>query len=881
MRAAVYILALFCVTVVIPSFAAAPSAATLPRERQRQVLPGNVVPIHYDLTLSPDLDALTFQGKVLITVSVAARTSHVTLNAVGLTLDHATVDGGNHAAIAIDTKLGRQTLDFDTPVAAGQHELAIDYHGTIGRTTLGFFAMDYSGPDGPRRTLATNFEPASARRLLPCWDEPGRKATFSIAIDAPKDRMAISNMPVGEVTELSPTRQRVHFEQTPKMSTYLLFVGVGDFERVHTRVDGTDVGVVVKRGDTPKAAYALEQAAALLHFYNGYFGVPFPLPKLDLIAAPGQIQGGSMENWGAIFYSQEHLLFDPLSSTEDDRQLVFLVVAHEMAHQWFGDLVTMAWWSDLWLNEGFARWMQTFAADELHPEWETGLRAAAIFEAGKDADALPSTHPVVQPVYTADQAEQAFDSITYDKGAAVITMLNAYVGRDEFRAGVRRYMHAHAYGNTVDSDLWRLIQDAVGKPIDGIEHDFTRQEGLPLVRVARTANGVHLTQARFAADPSTLAQLPPQRWRIPLAIGPIGGPAPYILLEGTADVTGAAPTLVDAGRMAYARILYSPDALDALSARLGKLPAADQIGLLFDARALGLAGDAPASNLLKLVARLPAQANPVVWQRVVRILQALDFRYSDSPQRTAYRRFALDLLDPLSLELGPGATPGESANVTILRSELQEDRGFFGDTAVIANARRLLDAGGGTAGDQRSALNIVAANADTATFDALLARAVASTDPLEKEHLFDALAGVQDPALAKRMIDIALSDQVPAGMVPSLLSALGRTHPDITWDSVAPRLDQATLPLSKSERWWLAAFIAGASAEPQRIADLEAYEARNVPVEARKPFLGAVASIHDNQRIARHVLPEVDAWIAAQTERGPAIGATRSSQRMR
>ena len=252
------------------------------------------------------------------------------------------------------------------------------------------------------------------------------------------------------------------------------------------------MGVVVKRGDTPKAAYALEQGVKLLHYYNDYFGVRFPLPKLDLIAAPGEINGGSMENWGAIFYSQHHVLFDPAKSIEADRRVVFLVVAHEMAHQWFGDLVTMSWWDNLWLNEGFARWMQTFVADDLHPEWETGLQASSIFERGKQADAVPSTHPVVQEVLTADQAEEAFDFITYDKGANIITMMNAYVGRDQFRDGVRRYMHAHAFGNTVDSDLWSLMQQAVGKPILAIERDFTRQSGVPLVRVTRTAQGVQL-----------------------------------------------------------------------------------------------------------------------------------------------------------------------------------------------------------------------------------------------------------------------------------------------------------------------------------------------------------------------------------------------------
>src|SRR5271156_5957958 len=207
-------------------------------------------------------------------------------------------------------------------------------------------------------------------------------------------------------------------------------------------------------------------------------------------------RGGSMENWGAILYSQKHLLFDPKTSTERERQTVFLVVSHEMAHQWFGDLVTMAWWDSLWLNEGFARWMQTHAADALHPEWNTGLQAARIFESGKREDAKVSTHPVLQPVLSAEQAAQAFDSITYNKGAAVITMLEAYVGPNEFRDGVRNYMRKHEFGNTVDSDLWREIQAVVSKPVLKIEHDFTRQVGVPLVRVETAGDGTRLVAGR-------------------------------------------------------------------------------------------------------------------------------------------------------------------------------------------------------------------------------------------------------------------------------------------------------------------------------------------------------------------------------------------------
>jgi aminopeptidase N len=645
------------------------------------------------------------------------------------------------------------------------------------------------------------------------------------------------------------------------MSTYLLFLAIGDFERVHQSVAGVDVGVIVKRGDTGKTGYALQQATRLLGYYNDYFGVGYPLPKLDLIAAPGEIQGGSMENWGAIFYSQHHLLFDEKTSTELDRQLVFLVVAHEMAHQWFGDLVTMAWWEDLWLNEGFARWMQTYAADDLHPEWETGLQAATeTFEAGKQADALPSTHPVLQEVDTADQAQEQFDSITYDKGAAIITMINGYVGREKFREGVRRYMRAHAYGNTSDTDLWSQVQEAVGLPILDIEHDFTRQEGLPLVHASAAGTGVALVTSRFANDPATLAGLPTPRWRLPLAAGPIAGPFPYLLLDGTATVPGAPSVLINAGQLGYARVLYDDATFDPIATQNAALSPMDQLGLINDAWALGVAGYASAARVLALVARLPAQANPVVWERVLALLTSIDQHYSDGPTRTAFRGYALRMLAHLDHRVG-SPVAGEASNIEILRAGLHKLQARLGDAAVIEAARKRYTAGAGTAAEQRTDLEILAQSADAATFDAMLARAEHASDPLEKLHIYRALTAVSDPALARRMIDVALSDKVPAGTNTDLLARISEEHPDLTWETLAPRLEDPKLPLTKFERWYLAAAVAGNSSRPQRAADLEAYEVRNVPQGARKPFLGAPATIRRNQRIGQTVLPELDQWI--------------------
>jgi aminopeptidase N len=829
----------------------------------RQVLPATLEPSHYDLKIVPDAEHLAFRGTVDVAGAAAKPGKQIVLNAKGLTLDDVKLDGRKAASVSLDDKLGRATITFAQPYAAGRHSLSIVYHGPISKGTLGFFAMDYDSPAGKRRTLATNFEPAEARRLLPCWDEPAKKATFTVTVDAPADRMAISNMPMAATTPLAGGLQRVRFAETPKMSTYLLFLGVGDYERIHQQVDGVDVGVVFKRGDGAKAAYGLSQAVAILHYYNDYFGVRFPLPKLDLVAAPGEISGGSMENWGAIFYSQDHLLFDPATSTESDRQLVFLVVSHEMAHQWFGDLVTMAWWDNLWLNEGFARWMQTHAADGLHPEWKTGLQAAAtIFEAGKGSDAQASTHPVLQPIGSAEQAAEAFDNITYDKGAAVITMLEAYVGSDAFREGVRRYMKAHIYGNTVDSDLWSQVQAVAGKPVLAIEHDFTRQAGVPLVRVEAVGSGVHLSEGRFAEDPDSLKGAKPTAWKIPLTVASSGQPDTHLLLSGTATAPGRA-ALVNAGGLAYARIAYSQGHAAALANRMGEFAPMDQINLMNDASALGESGYAPAGNLMDFMSRLPPDADPVVGARAVSLMNGIDGSYRGLPGRAAFRREALKLLTPIAGRLGAQPKPGEDGNVTTLRASVWSAQARFGDSAALARARSVYASGQGSAAEQRAALNIVAESADPPTFDALLAKARATKDPQEKARLMRALAGVADPALSARAVEIALTPDAPAGSAPQLIAIATARNPDVVWGVLKPHMGKGGLPMDEQDAWRIVSAVAGRSADPARIADIRAYGEAVIPLDARRPVESAVGSIKLNQRIRAKAIPEIDRWLAS------------------
>jgi len=824
---------------------------------ERQVLPDTVKPVHYDVHIMPNAAALTTRGDETVDITVAKATSSVTLNASGLLFDEVTLDGAKAVETVEIKPLGQVTFSFAKTVAPGAHRLHITWHAPIITTTLGFFAMDYDTPTGKKRTLATNFEPSAARSFIPSWDEPDDKARFTVTVDAPANEMAVGNMPVDTAVAIGGGLTRTTFKETPPMSTYLLFLTVGDYERIHQSVDGVDLGVVVKRGDTARGQYALSQAVNVLHYYNTYFGTPFPLPKLDLVAAPGDIQGGSMENWGANFYSQEHLLFDPATSTDADRQLVFLVVSHEMAHQWFGDLVTMKWWDNLWLNEGFARWMQTYAADALHPEWRTGLQAQRIFEAGKAADAAPSTHPVLQEIDSAEQASQAFDNITYDKGAGVITMLETYAGADAFRDGIRAYMKKHAFGNTVDNDLWSEMKAGGATSVIDVEHDFTRQAGLPLIKVDTTATGAHLSVGRFVVDPSAPATVP--SWRLPLTVVTASGPQ-TVVLNGSADITGSAP-LVNAGATSYARVQYDDAAFAGVSARFTTLAAADQDNLINDAWALGQSGYAPASRALALISRLPVDADPIVWRSALRQLSDIDNGHAPSPQRDAYRRVALKIMAPVAAKAGDMAAPNEDASLGSLRQSLAKLQAQFGDPQTLAKAHALFASGGGTPAQQRAALEVVATTADAATFDALLAKARATTDPLLRSRILLAMAGVQDPVLSARMVDIALGPDAPAGTAPGLLGVAGQTNPDAVWAALKPRLD--TLPLDTITTMRLVPGIAGGSADPARIAELDAYAAKHIPADSRQAVERAKANIRLNARIRDKAVPDIDAWVAA------------------
>ena len=780
--------------------AAAPALAAPATPTQ---LPLGVDPAAYDLTVTPDAAKLTFTGHLTVTVEVARSADRLVLNALNLEIAKATLDGAP-ATAAVDPKT--QTVSFATgrPIGGGEHSLVIDYSGRIADSATGFFHVDYAGG----RMLTTQFEPADARRFLPVFDEPAKKAVFTLQAIVPQGQLAVSNMPEASSEPLPGGLKRVRFQPTPKMSSYLLFFGLGDMERLSRDVDGVTVSVVIRRGQTAQARYALDSAEQLLRYYNDYFGRKYPLPKLDLVAAPGNVSG-SMENWGAILFTQTNVIYDPKLSSAGDQQDVYKVIAHEMAHLWSGDLVTMAWWDDLWLNEGFASWMSIKATDHFHPEWSVLLTAIGDKDDALNMDARAATHPVVQRVATVAQAEQAFDAITYKKGAAVIRMLETYAGADAWREGVRAYIAEHQYANATSDDLWRAIDKAAGKPVSQVARDFTTQPGVPLIRVASSSAGANLSQVRLASDAQmesvTVGAGPPrhrgQDRPHPLlaraGAGPGRGRRTLARAAGVAHLAQSIDpaVVVNAGQLGYFRVAYDRPAFGPLVENFGRLTAADQFGLLKDGLALGMAGEEPISNYLRLTAALPAKADPVVWREQARTLAGMDSFYSAGPQRAAFRAWASGILAPALARVGFDDRAGEPATEAVLRETLLLALSQIGDQAVGVEARKRFSAVSGdlgklAPGERRWVLVGAARAADPATFEALRGLARAARDPLERNELYIDLAAVEDEALASQVLALSITEEAPTNMAPTRVQEVAATHP-----ALALRFTMANLPV--------------------------------------------------------------------------------------
>ncbi|HEY1146944.1 MAG TPA: M1 family metallopeptidase [Pseudoduganella sp.] len=847
-------------------------------------LPQHTRPTHYSIALKPDAANAAFSGRVKITMQVAKPTRSLTLNAVDLAITSAEIGAakGKQAASAIkpDNEHQTVTLEFARPLSAGKHELTIDYSGKINSQASGLFYLDYDSAGDKKRALYTQFEAADARRMFPSWDEPAFRTTFSVEATVPAAQMAVSNMPIADSKDLGDGTKLVRFATTPRMSTYLLFFGMGDFERATRQSGKTELGVVTVRGRLPQAQFVLDSSDAVLREYNDYFGAPYPLPKLDNVAAPGRSNFfGAMENWGAIMSFETFLLLDPAVATQSDRQNAFSIAAHETAHQWFGDLVTMRWWDDLWLNESFASWMAARTTARLHPEWQTSLDKVAARNAAMERDALSTTHPIVQHVATVEEAHSAFDEITYEKGESVIGMLENYVGEDAWRNGVRSYIKANAYGNAESHQLWKHIEKAAHQPVTAIAHDFTLQPGVPLLRVESQAceggqTRVTLTQSEYSKDKRDKRAL---TWRVPVLAQTVGSKAPVRVLvnNGKASLTlpGCGPVLANAGQAGYYRVLYAPAAYGALASSFATLDPIDQLGFMTDTWALGISGYQPASDFLALVKAAQPDAPSQVWLKAAEVLETLKYYARDDAARSkAVSTFAIARLSPVMQHVGWDAAEGEPAPRAILREQLIRVLGSQGDPAVVAEARRRYQAS--LAGDakalppelRRVVLHVVAQHADAATWDQLHDAARAEQSSIVKNDLYMLLGAAADPMLARRALELALSGEPAATTASGIIGAVAGNHSELAFDFALANMDKVNGLVDVPSRAGYYSRLASGSTRADTIAKLQAFADANLAASARGPVATAVSRIQFRIDAIRDRMPAVESWLAQNAE---------------
>ncbi len=835
-------------------------------------LPKTVVPVQYVIDLTPDLEKLAFSGSELVDIEVTEPTTRLMLNAVDLDIQSATVDGEGASEIASHVEAQTVTFDFPHPIAAGRHQLRVTFAGRINHFARGLFYVDYPATEGRKRMISSHLEPADARRIFPGWDEPAFKASIALAVTVPQTFLAVSNMPVASEEPAGENRKRVAFRPTPRMSSYLLVLAAGDLERITADVDGVTVGVVATRGKGEHGRFALQTAGDLLRYYNDYFGTAYPLPKLDLIAVPGGF-GGAMENWGGITFFENRLLFDPAASADDARRGIFGIIAHEMAHQWFGDLVTMAWWDNIWLNEGFASWMQAKAAEALHPDWQTWLNAAGSRQAVMSEDARRSTHPIQQPIANESEAMAAFDSITYGKGQAIIRMLESYVGEETFRAGIRAYMVQHAYSNTTTADLWSALQAASGKPVTAVAAGFTEQGGVPLV-VAQTscagdAQRVTLRQERFTIhDPAPKAR----RWQVPVARGGIDGEAgETLLLDGTAEF--AAGRCDDAvklnfGDVGYYRVQYDTALRAALARSIDRLAPADRANFIGDTWALVEAGRVAPAEGLDLLERVRGDHNRAVADQVIRILTRVDHVLWNRPERAAFRTYGRAVLRPLFDRIGWDAAPSEPTDNALLRTRLISLLGTFGDEAIVTEAKRRFAAFVQDPGSLSTALrepvtSLAGRYADRGTYDTLLTLARSTTSTDERVRYYVAAAAARDPALASATLAMTLGDELPTTLIGRVISTVASQgeQRDLAWNFVKANFSALA---GKQGPFFQDTFPAGLlssftdAAHAQELAD---FAPAHKTSGGRTVASRAYERIMTNADFTAQQLPAVDAWV--------------------
>ena len=786
-----------------------------------QRLPEIARPENYKLTFTPDLDNAKFEGDEVLTINVLKPTSEITLNSADIDYHEVTIKSGGTTQPAKVTPQKQNemvVLSVAKPLAAGSATIHIKYSGILNNEMRGFYlGKDEQG----RKYAATQFEATDARRAYPSFDEPDYKATFDITVVADKGMTAISNEKVASDTPGPGDKHTVRFNTTPKMSSYLAALVVGPFEYVEGEADGIPIRVYATTGKKEMGKFALEIASDVLRYYDHYFAIKYPYAKLDLVGLP-DFSAGAMENTGCITFRDVLLLIDEKQGSVDLKKTIASVIAHEMAHQWFGDLVTMKWWDDIWLNEGFATWMSSKPVESFKPEWNFNLDDVSNAGGTLNVDSLANTRPIHQAAETPAQIQELFDGIAYGKAAAVLRMLEAYLGEDTFRAGVNSYIGQHKYGNATASDFWDAQARTSHKPVDKIMPTWVQQPGAPIVNVKAECAGdstkVTLTQQRYYYDRAKFEDPGNELWQIPLCMkGSAGGKGDVkcellTKKEDTFTLPGCSKwVLGNAGAAGYYRVGYQPEAVRALAADAEtKLSPGERISLQNDIWASVRVGREPVGDYLAFAQGLQSDRSRAVMEDVLGRLNYIGQYLVSDTDRAGYRAWLRQLLTPAMNEVGWESKPGDTDETKALRARLFGALGYDArDPQALTEARKIADKElANPASVDRElaagAFPLAALNGDAQFYDKVMAALKTAKSPEEYYMYFFTLPQFTDPKLLQRTLDFSISPDVRSQDALQLVTSVlaNPAGQDLAWDFIQkhwPELEKAGGPFASAQ----------------------------------------------------------------------------------
>jgi puromycin-sensitive aminopeptidase len=853
------------------------------RRPSRFRLPADVRPSLYELHLEPDLDAGTFRGSVRIVVRLERARREVTLHAADLKIEHASARVGREE-VAARASLSRPdetvTLRLAQRLPAGEATLVLRWSAKLNEHLRGF----YSVTADDRRYAFTQCEAADARRILPCFDEPSFKARFRVSVTARDGDAVVSNAPL-EREEPAPGGRVVHFAETPPLSTYLLAVAVGPLESSAQRLLGsTPIRVWHVPGKGHLTTIGLEAAAEALARLEQYFAIPYPYGKLDLVAVP-DFEAGAMENAGAVFFRETLLLLDPATASIAEHKRAAEVIAHELAHMWYGDLVTMAWWDDLWLNEAFATWMAYRVVDDWRPEWRMWHGFEHDRNGALAQDALKSTHPIYAPVRSVAEATENFDAITYEKGAAVVRMIEHYLGPDQFRDGVRIYMRRHREGNAVAADLWRALEEASGREVARVAQAWIAQPGFPLVTIAPASDGrgLGVKQERFFADPRVPPARRRARWPVPVVVkwADGGGPSTGRFLVDRASQSLTLPATdrpawyygnADAG--GFYRTRHDDDTVAALLGQLERaLTPVERQAFASDQWALVRSARAPIERFLAVADALGEETDHDVLDGLGGPLGLVDEQVvaPDGPVQAGFRSWLAGRFLPQLVRLGWEAPPGEHELIRLRRAALVRlVGGIAEEPGVLREARGRIDA---YLADRRalepnltdSVVALAARVGDDALYERYRAAVAQAATPQERRRFLLNLPSFRTPGTLKQTLAAVLTPDIPTQDVAFILMRLlGNPFARVQawrfmqkrWSAIRRRVP----PLMLSRL----VDAMPALRDPRYAREVAAFFRRHPLAEAERALKQSLEVFRLNAELRRRAAPGVAAWLAGR-----------------